>query len=95
MPAIAFIPAVAGSAFYGALISIVLYLIYGLRGAPGSTGMEILVVPIMTVEAMFVGSAAAIISLFVPRARFAGSDNFIVLVFAAKLIGDGITGLTG
>jgi hypothetical protein len=86
MPIIGFIGAIIGSAFYGALLGIGLLLIYELRGAPGSTGMEVLVVPILAVEAAIAGTTAAIVSLSLPRTSLAWSDSFILLVVAAFVL---------
>ncbi len=86
MPAVGFIAAVFGSALYGALLGIGLFAIYALRGAPGSTGMEILVLPLSTLQATVAGTAAAAISLVVPRTSLRSSDNFVVLVGAAFLL---------
>jgi hypothetical protein len=60
--------------------------IYVLRGAPGSTGMEILLLPILTLQATVAGTAAAVISLVVPRTSLKWSDNFVLLVFAAFVL---------
>jgi hypothetical protein len=86
MPAVRFIGAVFGSALYGALLGVGLFAIYALRGASGSTGMEILVLPLLTLEATVAGTAAAVISLVVPRTSLRSSDNFLVLVGAAFLL---------
>jgi hypothetical protein len=86
MPVIGFILAVVGSALYGALLGIGLFVIYALRGAPGATGMEILAVPILTFEATVAGTAAAVISLLLPRTSLAWSDNFILLVVTAFVV---------
>jgi hypothetical protein len=86
MPVIGFIVAVVGSAFYGALLGIGWFVIYALRGAPGATGMEILVLPMLTLEATVAGTAAAVISLSLPRTSLAWSDNFILLVVAAFVL---------
>jgi hypothetical protein len=83
MPAMAIIPAIIGSAFYGVLVGIGWYLIYVLRGAPGATGMEIMIVPFLTVVAVTAGTAAAVISLVLPRTSLRWSDSFVLLVLAA------------
>ena len=83
MPVMAVIPSIVGSFFYGVIFSVGLFAIYLLRGAPGSTGMEILIVPVFTTVATTAGTAAALISLSLPRASFPRSDSFVLLALAA------------
>ena len=86
MPVVGFAVAVFCSALYGALLGIGLFAIYELRDAPRSTGMEILMLPMLTLEATVAGTAAAVISLLVPRTSLARSDNFLLLVIAAFIL---------
>jgi hypothetical protein len=86
MPAIGFIAAVFGSAVYGALLGIGLFAIYVLRGAPGSTGMEILVLPMLMLSTTLAGTAAAVVALVLPRTSLRGGDNFFLLVAAAFVL---------
>jgi hypothetical protein len=86
MLAVGLIVAVFVSALYGALLGVGWFVIYALRGAPGATGMEVLVVAMLTFEATFAGTAAAAISLLLPRTSPAWSGNFVLLVAAAFVL---------
>jgi hypothetical protein len=86
MPVIGFIVAVVGSAVYGAMLGIGLFAIYVLRGSPGATGMEILVLPAYTLIATIAGTAAAVVSILLPRTSLRSSDNFVLLVVAAFIL---------
>jgi hypothetical protein len=83
MPAIGFILAVLASSLYGFFLGVGWLVIYVLRGTPGSTGMEILIIPFLTIVATMAGTAAATISLVLPRTSLQWSDSFILLVLAA------------
>jgi hypothetical protein len=67
MPVLGFIVAVLGSALYGFVVGVGWFGIYCCEGAPGGTGMEILVVPVLTVVALTTGTIAAALSLLLPR----------------------------
>jgi hypothetical protein len=86
MPAVGFICAVFGSALYGILVGIGWIVIYALQGAPGSTGMEVLAIPILAIAATTAGTAAAAISLLLPRTSLKWSDSFLLLVAVAFVL---------
>ena len=86
MPAIALIPAIIGSFFYGIVVGVGWFAIYLLRGAPGATGMEILGVPVLIVQALLAGTGAAVISYLLPRLDFAICDNPFLLTGGAVIL---------
>jgi hypothetical protein len=81
-----FVVAVLGSAVYGVVLGIAIFAIYTLLGSPGSTGLEIIAVPILVLQATLAGTIAAVVAFMMPRESLRGSDNFFLLVAVAVVL---------
>jgi hypothetical protein len=74
---------VLGGALLGAVVGMAVLTIFIWRGAPGGTGMEILVVPALVVSGAVAGGCAGAAGAFVRQTGRAWADRFVVVALVA------------
>jgi len=74
--------AVLGAGLLGFLIGAAIFEIF-LHGAPGATGLEVLIVLYQCVIGAITGGCAGVVAASLPRTSVRGADYFIVVVLAA------------